>query len=223
MYTQEAADSVLALLLIEKMSVEGTPQEPLKLQKAAFEAALRMREANLLGFTLHFFRYRHGTLSKDFYGLIDKLMDLGLVAKVSVLAEPLEGHRSYELKAVVVSDRGHAILGELSELLSSGVNADICRIVEEAAGIISPMTASQAKEHNHSTFVQLRDGERRRVHDFPEKTDLLEPIEPEKAVGVFDVSSEWSDTIDMMFSPAYNPASMRRSSGLTFEELFSGV
>ena len=222
-------DQLLMLKLLDAMEqhsrCEDGFQEIMNVMKAAFAAAWKMLERRIKGLNMVFFTYTHGPFSIDLYAVRDSLLDAGLIEQ-----RP-ETHYEYRL-----TPKGRKILEGCRELLESPPNQRIVSIVEDAGRQIAPLTSLQARARSHRIKVipaseknlftrPARPGDSGAINlgELPWYENLTQVFDKGEAEECFEMDEDWYDTLEILFSPDYDPEAMRQASDKTYEELFAGV
>jgi len=224
-HEEHLIDQVLMLALLSEMNRRGNAwQEVIKLMKAAFDASWAMAQKRIKGFSLPFWTFRHGAFSKELYRVLDSLEAAGLVVKQNRSTRSLF-RGGYDFYHYQITEKGQHVVGCIAPLLAAGHNPDVLSDVSKAATTFATMDPIEARERNHRMRIPHPWNPTREIAigDLPRNTTLLDILEPQDAHVVFALDDEWFDTLEMMLSPDYDPAAMRKASGKTYHELFSGV
>lgn len=222
-------DQLLMLKLLDAMEQQNKRdegfQQVMNVMKAAFAAAWEMLELRIKGLNMVFFTYAHGPVSIDLYTVRDSLLDAGLIEQ-----RP-EIHYEYRL-----TPKGRKILEGCRELLESPPNQRIVNIVEAAGRQIAPLTSLQARDGSHRIKVipasgwnlhtrPAKAGETGAVNlaELPMYENLTRVLDRDEAKEAFEMDEDWYDTLELLFSPDYDPDAVPEASSKSFEELFIGV
>ena len=200
-------------------------QEIMNIMKAGFWAAWDMCAAKIKGFNLVFFTYTRGPFSIDLYEVRDSLLHAGLIE------QPDDTAKEYRL-----TSKGQKILEGCRALLEVPANQPIVRIVDNAGEQIAGLTSLQAMDWSHHVKVippggwnlharPAKPGESGTVNleELDMHTNLVAVLDTDEAEESFELDEDWYDTLEILFSPEYDPEAMRQASDKTYEELFAGV
>jgi len=223
-------DQLLLLRLLSAMEQQSKRpdrfQEIMSIMKAGFWAAWQMFAAKIKALNMVFFTAKHGPLSRDLYAVRDSLLEAGLIESQSA-----EGYDQYRL-----TPKGYTILQGCRELLEVPANQPIVEIVDNAGEQIAGLTSLEAMAWSHHVQVippsawnlyarPAQPGESGAVNlaDLPLNKDIVKVLDESEAKSLFTLDEDWYDTLEILFSPDYDPDAIPRASHKTFEELFAGV
>ena len=223
-------DQLLLLRLLSAMEQQSKRpdrfQEIMNIMKAAFRAAWAMLTAKIKGFNMVFFTAKHGPLSRDLYAVRDSLLEAGLIESQSA-----ECYDQYRL-----APKGHTILQGCQELLELPANQPIVQMVDNAGEQIAGLTSLQAMAWSHHVKVipagarnlytrPAQPGESGAVNlvDLPLHQNLVAVLDESEAKSLFTLDEDWYDTLEILFSPEYDPEATPEISRTTYEELFADV
>ncbi len=226
---EHLTDQLLFLRLLDAMEQQGKRpdrfQEIMSIMKAGFCAAWDMFTHRIKGFNMVFFTYTHGPLSIHLYEVRDSLLHAGLIE------QPEDTAIEYRL-----TPKGQKILEGCRELLEVPTNQPIVEMVDNAGQQIAGLTSLQARDWSHHVKVNppsgwnlhatpAQPGESGAVNlaDLPLHQNLVAVLDEREANSLFTLDEDWYDTLEIIFSPDYDPEAMRQASEKTYEELFSGV
>ncbi len=215
-------DQLLVLASLQRMNeITGVWQEIMKVMKAAWEAAWPMFCDKIKGFSLHFYTWRHGPLSKDLYRVLDSLVAAGLAERRHVSSRSLF-RGQWPALAYAITEKGSHVLEQCEPLLSIDTNVGILHEVLRAAEEVGPMDPLEARDKSHQMRIPHRDDPSRTVllAELPNGTDLIEVLQPTEAQVAFALDDDWFEALDMMLSPEYEPGLMGKHSHTTYEDLF---
>ena len=222
-------DQLLFLRLLDAMEQQSKRanrfQEIMSIMKAGFCAAWDMFAAKIKGFNLVFFTYTHGPFSIDLYEVRDSLLHAGLIE------QPDDTAKEYRL-----TPKGQEILEGCRELLEAPANQPIVQMVENAGEEIAGLTSLQAMDWSHHVQVippsawnlharPAQPGESGAVElaDLPLHQNLVAVLDETEADSSFVLDEDWYDTLEICFSPEFDPHAVPEASSKGIEELFVGV
>jgi len=222
-------DQLLFLRLLSTMEQQSKQphrfQEIMNIMKAAFWAAWKMFAAKVKGLNMVFSIYTHGPFSKDLYKVRDSLLRAGLIE------QPDDTAKEYRL-----TPKAHKILEGCRELLELPANQPIVEMVDNAGRQIAGLSSLQAMDWSHRVKVippragnpyarPARPGESGAMNlgELPLHQKLVAVLDESEAESSFVLDGDWYDTLEVLFSPDYDPEAMCQASDKTYEELFARV
>lgn len=194
-------DRALLLTLYCATAEHGHLGTKLKAQKLPFLAAVPMFEADEKAFSLEFFRWNHGPMSKAVY---DALEDFDALGFVSV--------SGYELSKP--SAEAHQLARAFTdEVLKGNPQNDFClRRLRSVARKYGEYSSFGLRDLVYDMkFTPLESNRKMTVRETPKTWHFTAALDAAEAVRTLHVPGEWLDTLAVRLNP-HNYGSLKRAS-----------
>jgi len=193
-------DKALFLVLIWEIQKMGyRVDDLLKAQKLGFLVAYSLFRDRKKAFSLEFFRYEHGPLSKAVYAILDEFADLRLLKR--------KGSRISTL-----SKDGCDLAARFSDdVLKVGTNSFCREQIQETAKTYGRHSGLRLRSLIYDIECKtLESTKTRKILDIPPFEHFTKALDNSEANISLDIPNDWLDTIDIMLS-ASKTASLDRA------------
>lgn len=193
-------DKALFLALIWEVQRMGyRVDDLLKAQKLAFLTAYPLFLEREKAFSLEFFRYNYGPMSKAVYGMLDEFNDLGLLKRKG-------SHIS------ALSNDAADLAAQFSEdVLKEGVNTFCRDQIIETAKTYGKHSGLRLRSIVYDLECKtLESTKTRKVLDIPAFEHFTKALDAHDAKQSLEVTQDWLDTVNIMLS-ASKTASLERA------------
>lgn len=171
-------DRLLLLHAVKQANKHGCMEGTFKLQKIPFASQLAMNQEAKKGFNYSFFRFTHGPISKEIYDDGGVLHSAGLI---TTLKGPIK-----------LTDAGAKLYDSLHDVYAE--NLEILAYIDFVAKSYASLTFGSLKKKIYDLTVDWG-GDKWKVGEIPEYTDVLTKLESEEAKSVFKIDDDWIDSL----------------------------
>jgi uncharacterized protein YwgA len=207
---EQVKDMLLELFLLENASCYREMDSRMKVQKLHFISQSEMTKNLIKGTNLRFFTLWRGPYSKLLANDLRALQELGLITS---------SHR--------LTDRGKGLLDLCRKVFEREPNTKIVGEILAVLEEYGPLSAEELEQITHDMQVipvGLSESKPIRIRDLQPKVDVLAALETTQSKIAFELTEDELASLELSFCWAEEDlAAMRRSSTMSYEELFEGV
>lgn len=182
---QKILDILLDLRAIQIASGKAKFDGLLMLQKIAFVAGGRYKQARQRVLSQSFYRWNWGPMSDDVYEDFSQMKGLGLV----------HGSEDQEIQ---LTDRGRRILEAADELFHN--NQKLVSKIDDVASGVRNLDALLEEVYSMKVYVEEL-GKDVLVSEIPEGTEMLVPVWESEATDTLNLDNSWAETLDLLLDP----------------------
>ena len=193
-------DKSLLLALYCKVSEKSVLDSVLKAQKLGFLTAAPLFNKRKKAFSLEFFRWKYGPMSKGLYDALDDLSELRLIPRSGLLLFA-PSKKAKELSADFWNE----------QIERKKVNAFVARRIRRVLKKYGGLSPIELRNLVYTLrFATVFSSNTRKVLDIPAHEIFTRVLDDSEAKEKIDIDKDWLDTMGVYLSPK-NTASLREA------------